>query len=91
MPVVKHRDSPSSRKRSRAAKREDLSDSENIAEDSLDVSDSKKVKRRKTKAEKEADAMPLAARTSGIRMLIGAHVSGSKGVQNSVTNAVHIG
>ncbi|KAG8532635.1 uncharacterized protein KY384_002512 [Bacidia gigantensis] len=52
----------------------------------------KKIKKkRRTKEEKEADAMPLAARTNGLRMFVGAHVSGAKGVQNSVTNAVHIG
>lgn len=40
----------------------------------------KKVKRRrKTKEEKEAEAMPLAARTVGIQMFIGAHVSAAKG------------
>ena len=40
----------------------------------------KKVKRRrKTKEEKEAEAMPLAARTTGLRMFVGAHVSGAKG------------
>ncbi|MCJ1473401.1 hypothetical protein MMC13_002052 [Lambiella insularis] len=62
-----------------------------------------KKKHRKTKAEKEQEAMPLAARTAGLRMYIGAHVSCAKGhmdnlnniypsgVHNSVTNAVHIG
>ncbi|KAL8675990.1 MAG: hypothetical protein Q9224_007339 [Gallowayella concinna] len=40
----------------------------------------KKAKgKRKTKEEKEAEAMPLAARTTGLRMFIGAHVSGAKG------------
>ena len=40
----------------------------------------KKAKRkRKTKEEKEAEAMPLAARTTGLRMFVGAHVSGAKG------------
>ena len=40
----------------------------------------KKIKRkRKTKEEKEIEAMPLAARTGGLRMFIGAHVSGAKG------------
>ena len=73
--------------------------------------DPKKTKRkRKTKEEKEQEAMPIAARTDGLRMFIGAHVSGAKGwsfstyiatielrlctnlgVQNSVTNCVHIG
>ena len=40
----------------------------------------KKTKRkRKTKEERELEAMPLAARTDGLRMFIGAHVSGAKG------------
>ena len=40
----------------------------------------KKAKRkRKTKEEREIEAMPLAIRTDGIRMFIGAHVSGAKG------------
>ncbi|ROW10848.1 hypothetical protein VPNG_05344 [Cytospora leucostoma] len=52
-------------------------------------------KKRKTKKEKEDEAMPLAQRTvvSSLKraMYIGAHVSGAGGVQNSITNAVHIG
>ncbi|MCJ1393972.1 hypothetical protein MMC18_006849 [Xylographa bjoerkii] len=51
----------------------------------------KKKRPRKTKEEKELEAMPLAARSQGLRMYIGAHVSCAKGVQNTVTNAVHIG
>lgn len=40
----------------------------------------KKIKRkRKTKEEKEAEAMPIAARTTGLKMFVGAHVSGAKG------------
>ena len=40
----------------------------------------KTIKRkRKTKEEKELEAMPLAVRTDGLRMFIGAHVSGAKG------------
>lgn len=40
----------------------------------------KKAKRkRKTKEEREVEAMPLAVRTDGLRMFIGAHVSGAKG------------
>lgn len=40
----------------------------------------KKTKRkRKSKEEKEAEAMPLAARATGLRMFLGAHVSGAKG------------
>ena len=52
----------------------------------------KKVPRkRKTKEEKEAEAMPLAARTNGIRMFVGAHVSMAGGIQKSVDNCLHIG
>lgn len=41
----------------------------------------KKVKRkRKTKEEKEAEAMPLAARTANLKVYIGAHVSSAKGL-----------
>ena len=36
-------------------------------------------KKRKTKEEKEAEAMPLAARTTGLRTFIGAHVSAAGG------------
>ncbi|KAF5547532.1 AP endonuclease 1 [Fusarium mexicanum] len=54
----------------------------------------KTTKKRKTKA-KDEDARPLANRTdaSSLKpaMNIGAHVSAAGGVQNSVTNAVHIG
>jgi AP endonuclease-1 len=40
----------------------------------------KKAKgKRKTKEEQKADAMPLAARTVGHKLLIGAHVSGAGG------------
>ncbi|KAL8857157.1 MAG: hypothetical protein Q9198_010735 [Flavoplaca austrocitrina] len=44
----------------------------------------KKAKgKRKTKQEKEAEAMPLAVRTTGLRMFIGAHVSGAKDSGNA--------
>lgn len=36
-------------------------------------------KGKKTKEEKEAEAMPLAPRTQGLRMFVGAHVSAAKG------------
>lgn len=36
-------------------------------------------KAKKTKEEKEAEAMPLAPRTQGLRMFVGAHVSAAKG------------
>ncbi|KPI46022.1 DNA-(apurinic or apyrimidinic site) lyase 1 [Cyphellophora attinorum] len=48
-------------------------------------------RKRKTAAEKEAEAMPLAPRTTGLRMFVGAHTSIAKGVENAISNAVHIG
>lgn len=48
-------------------------------------------RKRKTKEEKEADNMPLATRGTGLNMFVGAHVSIAKGVENAITNAVHIG
>lgn len=53
--------------------------------------DAKVKKRRKTKEEKEAENMPLAARTLGHKLAIGAHVSSGGGVENALTNALHIG
>ncbi|KFA51792.1 hypothetical protein S40293_05878 [Stachybotrys chartarum IBT 40293] len=54
------------------------------------------AKKRKAKAAAKADdSMPLAQRAAvaslGKAMYIGAHVSAAGGVQNAVTNAVHIG
>ena len=48
-------------------------------------------RKRKTKEEKEAEAMPLAPRTPNLRMFVGAHTSIAKGVENAITNALHIG
>ena len=66
--------------RNKEEKKEDVEDEE-----------AKPHRKRKTKGEKEAEAMPLAARTTGLRMFFGAHVSCAKGVQNGVLNSVHIG
>ena len=52
---------------------------------------SPKKRKRKTQEEKEVEAMPLAARTTGLRMFVGAHTSIAKGLENSVKNCVHIG
>ncbi|KAJ5414077.1 hypothetical protein N7509_000704 [Penicillium cosmopolitanum] len=46
---------------------------------------------KKTKEEKDAEAMPLAPRTPGLRMFVGAHVSAAKGVFNSIHNSEQIG
>ncbi|PKY03133.1 AP endonuclease [Aspergillus campestris IBT 28561] len=51
----------------------------------------KTTKKRKTKKEIEAEMVPLRARTQGLRMCVGAHVSAAKGVFNSINNSVHIG
>ncbi|KAK4545021.1 hypothetical protein LTR36_003572 [Oleoguttula mirabilis] len=57
------------------------------------VSEKKVKKKRQTKAEKEAELvdMPLAARTAGHKLYIGAHVSAAGGVHQAVLNSVHIG
>ena len=47
--------------------------------------------KRKSKEEKAAEMVPLAARTKGLKMFIGAHVSAAGGVQNALQNATHIG
>lgn len=71
--AVEDKASPSKAKRKIKVKEED----EEIEEGE---GGQKKTKRkRKTKEEKELEAMPLAVRTDGLRMFIGAHVSGAKG------------
>ncbi|KAL8999213.1 MAG: hypothetical protein Q9169_001878 [Polycauliona sp. 2 TL-2023] len=76
----------------KAKKRKTANQKEEEPDQANDKPPPKKPKaKRKTKEEKEAEAMPLAARSTGLRMFIGAHVSGAKGVQNAVTNCVHIG
>lgn len=49
------------------------------------------LKKRKTKKEKESEMVPLRARTQGLRMCVGAHVSAAKGVFNAINNSMHIG
>ncbi|KAL4877582.1 xylose isomerase-like protein [Aspergillus karnatakaensis] len=51
----------------------------------------KSTRKRKTKKEQEAEMLPLRARTQGLRMYVGAHVSAAKGVFNAVNNSTHIG
>ncbi|KAH7136618.1 apurinic endonuclease [Dactylonectria macrodidyma] len=81
---------PSGTKSKPAVKRK----AEPESEDEAPAPAPKTAKKRKTKA-KDEDAMPLADRTAvpslKKAMYIGAHVSAAGGVQNSVTNAVHIG
>ena len=65
--------SPSKAKRKTKVKEED----EEVQE--AEVGQKKIKHKRRTKEEKELEAMPLAVRTDGLRMFIGAHVSGAKG------------
>ncbi len=79
-----------------AAKRKaKTDDGEEETAEGLEVKEKKVVKRRKTKEEKEAELLPLRERTDMStlerKMYIGAHVSSAGGVQNSITNAVHVG
>ncbi|QDS78135.1 hypothetical protein FKW77_004544 [Venturia effusa] len=53
--------------------------------------ETKVVRKKKTKEEKEAEAMPLLARTIGSTIVVGAHISSAGGVQNAIPNSVHIG
>ncbi|KAJ5872102.1 Endodeoxyribonuclease IV [Penicillium soppii] len=48
-------------------------------------------KARKSKKDQEAEMIPLAPRTKGLRMFVGAHVSAAKGVFNSIHNSEQIG
>lgn len=52
----------------------------------------KPKRRRKTSLEKEAEAMPLAARSTGLRMFVGAHVSSAKGwsLNSAISDTVYI-
>lgn len=85
--VVNDNDEPSeatsatTKKKTKTVKREAVDvDSEEVrAEVEEETATPKKKRKRKTKEEKEAEAMPIAARTIGLRMYIGAHVSGAKG------------
>ncbi|KAK4865841.1 hypothetical protein LT330_008934 [Penicillium expansum] len=51
----------------------------------------KPTKVRKSKKDQELESMPLAPRTKGLRMFVGAHVSAAKGVFNSIHNSENIG
>ncbi|PLB55422.1 AP endonuclease [Aspergillus steynii IBT 23096] len=73
---------------------EETKDAVDVVADEVDEKPAvteKGPKKRKTKQEKEAEMLPLRARTPGLRMFVGAHVSAAKGVFNSITNSTHIG
>ncbi|GLA30235.1 apurinic or apyrimidinic site lyase [Aspergillus phoenicis ATCC 13157] len=46
---------------------------------------------RKRETKEDIEMVPLRARTQGLRMCVGAHVSAAKGVFNAVHNSMHIG
>jgi AP endonuclease-1 len=56
-----------------------------VTEEAADTGAIKKkvIRKRKTKEEKEAEAMPIAARTIGSKIVIGAHVSSAGGMFQS--------
>ncbi|RAL01394.1 DNA-(apurinic or apyrimidinic site) lyase APN1 [Aspergillus ibericus CBS 121593] len=66
---------------------------ESVAKDEeVDEKPAVKVKAtRKRKTKEEVEMVPLRARTQGLRMCVGAHVSAAKGVFNAVHNSTHIG
>jgi AP endonuclease-1 len=84
-PVV---ESPKPKKRAKKEVKEEVKTEE--GREGAEV-EKKVVRKRKTKDEKKAEEMPLAARTLGHKLFIGAHVSSAGGVQNAVGNSVHIG
>ena len=90
--------SPKTTKKARKVKKENIQqagESQTQSESQSQTQSQGKVqktpRKRATKEEKEAAAMPLAARSVGLKHFIGAHVSSAGGVHNSVTNAQHIG
>lgn len=86
-------DEPSSKTKAKASQRskKDIVAGDVVAPNLGGNTEPRKLKKRKTKEEKEAEEMPLAARSTSSKMFIGAHVSISGGVENAITNAVHIG
>ncbi|KAK5452867.1 DNA-(apurinic or apyrimidinic site) lyase [Exophiala xenobiotica] len=83
-----------SQRKTKSAKEEDPDESQNLDEPSLatdTAAQSKPKRKRKTKAERLAEMVPLAIRTANLKMFVGAHTSVAKGVENAITNCVHIG
>ena len=72
---------PKSRRKKAKARVQKVEDEE-VAEDGESATVKKVKKKRKTKEEKEAESMPLAPRTPGHKMFVGAHVSGAGGMFN---------
>ncbi|WEW58094.1 DNA-(apurinic or apyrimidinic site) lyase [Emydomyces testavorans] len=63
-----------------------------IEEEEVEVTVKKtKTRKQRTKEDHLEEMKPLAPRTEGLRMFLGAHVSASKGIHNAVTNSLQIG
>jgi AP endonuclease-1 len=62
-----------------AAQESDKGIKEEVQFEEEEIIAAKSTKKRKTKAEKETEMLPLAARTKGLQMFVGAHVSAAKG------------
>ncbi|KAL2414915.1 Apurinic-apyrimidinic endonuclease 1 [Exophiala dermatitidis] len=71
-------------------KKSAVEDDEQLDEEQVEIT-IKPKRKRKTKEEKEAEARPLASRSTDLKMFVGAHTSIAKGVENAITNCVHIG
>lgn len=68
-----------SKQRKKTKREEDIEEGEERPE--------KAKRKRKTKEEKESEVMPLAARTNGLKMFVGAHVSSAKGPSSKCFNS----
>lgn len=68
-----------SKQRKKTKREEDIEEGEERPE--------KPKRKRKTKEEKESEVMPLAARTNGLKMFVGAHVSSAKGPSSKCFNS----
>ncbi|KAI2790306.1 DNA-(apurinic or apyrimidinic site) lyase 1 [Penicillium oxalicum] len=82
---------PTSRKRASNKPSEEKAETETVVKKETILAKKPVKKARKTKEEKELDAMPLAPRSQGLKMFVGAHVSAAKGVFNSISNSTQIG
>ncbi|KAK7183386.1 apurinic endonuclease, partial [Paraphaeosphaeria sporulosa] len=68
---------------------------EETIEEKVVVEDEKgttvKATQKKSRKKKEENVAPLAERTTGSKLRVGAHVSAAGGIHNAVTNLLHIG
>ncbi|KAJ5935198.1 Endodeoxyribonuclease IV [Penicillium verhagenii] len=92
---------PSSTKKVTSAEAKAESDVKSVCKEPIEVKTeqdkgpitqkAKPTPAKRGKKTKESEVMPLAPRTQGLKMLVGAHVSAAKGVFNSIHNSEQIG